>query len=256
MLGESYTGGPLGRVIAAAAACSDQVDLITFNHDLAIENEIFKRARLRERWCIDGAYGPFSSGKTLLETSGFPHFPRHSPQCDHSRPILIHKMHGSLNWYVRIRAKQPTPSVLAGQVSEPDVMITMDRTVREIREVRMRPAGSGGRSRWYVWPVIVPPVYAKQPLIDAFMPSVWASARDALRLSERVLFFGYSLPLADVDAEKLVQRAVTSNSEVPWIGIIDPSPRVVQRYSEMLPDTPVRRFPSAQTFLESDGFQG
>lgn len=133
-------------------------------------------------------------------------------------------------------------------------MITMDRAVREIREVRMRPAGEKGRSRWYVWPVIVPPVYAKQPLIDAFMPSVWASARDALLYSDRVVFFGYSLPQADVDAEKLVQRSVANNSDVPWIGVIDPSATAVQRYAEMLPNTPVRRFPSAQAFLSSDNF--
>jgi len=253
MLGKSYTQGPLGKVIAAAADLSDQVDIVTFNHDLAIENEIFKRARLRKRWCIDEAYGPFSTGKVLLSTKSFPHFPRHTEDCDHSRPLVIRKMHGSLNWFIRIRAKQPTPSVLAGEVTEPDVMISIDRSLREIRNVRMSAAGKG-RQSWYVWPVIVPPVYAKQPLIDAFMPSVWASARDALLNSDRVVFFGYSLPQGDVDAEKMIQRAVDSNAALRWVGIIDPSPTVVQRYVELLPNSPLRRFPSAQTFLDAGGF--
>ena len=254
MLGAGYTGGPLGKIIAAAAAVSRQVDLVTFNHDLAIENEIFKRARLRERWCINTAYGAFSEGKTLLETSGFPHFPGHQADCDHSRPIFIHKMHGSLNWFIRIRAKEPTPSILAGQVTGPDVMISKDRSVRDIRQVRMHPVDQPGRTRWYVWPVIVPPIYAKQPLIDAFMPSVWASAQQALRESDRVAFFGYSLPRGDVDAEKLIQRALGANSKLPWVGIIDPSPSTMQRYVELLPDLPVRRFPDAESFLNGDGF--
>lgn len=253
MQGDSHTGGPVGKMIAAAAECSNRVDIITFNHDLAIENEIYKRARLRERWCIDESYGPFSAGKTLLSTSNMPHFPRHTEGCDHSRPLVIHKMHGSLNWFIRIRAKQPTPSILAGEVTEPDVMITIDRLLRDIRNVRMGAAGKG-RRRWYVWPVIVPPVYAKQPLIDAFMPSVWASARDALQQSDRVVFFGYSLPQGDVDAEKMIQRAINSNTTLQWVGIMDPSPATVQRYVELLPKTPIRRFPSAETFLDLNGF--
>jgi hypothetical protein len=254
MDGSGYTGGPLGRVIAEAANASDHVDIVTFNHDLAIENEIYKRRRLRRRWCINAAYGGFSVGKTTLETNGLPHFPSHEDGCEHSdRPIVIHKMHGSLNWFIRIRGKVPTPSMLAGQVSEPDVMITVDRTVREIREVVMRPAGKG-RGRWHVWPVIVPPIYAKQPLIDAFMPSVWASAREALAQSDRVIFFGYSLPTGDVDAEKLIQRAIVGNNTLPWVGVIDPSPLVMRRYVDLLPDTPLRRFPSAESFLTRDGF--
>lgn len=253
MLGSGFTGGPLGRVIASAADCSDRVDIITFNHDLAIENEIYKRARLRKRWCIDQAYGPFSEHKTLIESASSPHFPRHAEDCDHDRPIVIHKMHGSLNWFIRIRAQQPTPGVLVGEVSEPDVMISVDRSVREMRRVRMSAAGKG-RQSWYVWPVIVPPVYAKQPLIDAFMPSVWSSARDALSESDQVVFFGYSLPQGDVDAEKLIQRALDQNDALRWLGLIDPSPRVAARYVELLPDTALRRFPNADAFLSSGGF--
>ena len=253
MLGAGFTGGPLGRVIAAAADCSEQVDIVTFNHDLAIENEIHKRARLRKRWCIDRSYGAFSTNKTLIESASSPHFPRHAGGCDHTRPIVIHKMHGSLNWFIRIRARQPTPGVLAGEVSEPDVMISIDRSVREMKRVRMGAAGKG-RQRWYVWPVIVPPVYAKQPLIDAFMPSVWSSARNALSGSDRVLFFGYSLPQGDVDAEKLIQRALDQNSDLRWVGLVDPSPQVAARYIGLLPEKPLRRYPNADAFLSSGGF--
>jgi len=135
---DSYTGGPVGRLLAAAADIADRVDIITFNHDLVIENEIFKRSRLRSRWCIERSYGRFGRGRTFLQSKGMALFPRHNDEdCDHSRPLVVHKMHGSLNWWIKIRGREPTPSVLAGDTSSPDVMITRERNLRDVHHVRM-----------------------------------------------------------------------------------------------------------------------
>lgn len=249
-----YTGGPVGRFIAAAADVADHVDVITFNHDLVIENEIFKRARLRKRWCIHRSYGKFAAGRTFLTTAGQPLFPAHDDAvCDHSHPIVIHKMHGSLNWYIRTRGRNPTPGILTGRVQTPDVMISDERCVREIRHVQMRPTGAG-RRRWYVWPVIVPPIYAKQSLIQSFMPSVWSDARTALEACDRMVFLGYSLPPADIEAEKLFQRAAKNNDALPWVGVVDPSTAVISRFANLMPTIPLRRYPSAGSFLTADAF--
>jgi hypothetical protein len=254
MTRDSYTGGPVGRLIAAAAERADRVDIVTFNHDLMIENEISKRARLAARWCIERSYGTFSEGRTLLVAQGLPRFPPHSDDCDHGNPIFIHKLHGSLNWYVRIRGSEPTPGVLTGDVTAPDVMVSLERVLREIRSVRMRPTGPG-RQSWYVWPVIVPPVYAKQSLIESYMPSVWMDANDALTSSDRVVFFGYSMPLADVEAEKMFQRTIRGNSNLPWVGIINPSAEAMMRYATLFPKTPLRRFHNVDSFLEDSAFE-
>jgi hypothetical protein len=256
MRGSSYAGGPVGKVIAAAAEVADRVDVITFNHDLVIENEIYRRARLRGRWCIERAYDSFSDNRTLLQHGSEPLFDLHDDNtCDHSRPIVIHKMHGSLNWYIRIRGSEPTPGVLAGRVSSPpDVMISAVRSLQtRMRSVRMSPTGPGRKS-WRVWPVIVPPIYAKNALIQAFMPSVWADARTALAECDRVVFFGYSLPQPDIEAEKLFQRTITANDRLPWVGIIDPATAAVTRYAQLMPNMPLRRYPDAGLFLESDMF--
>lgn len=250
----SYTGGPVGKLISAAAEVADRVDIITFNHDLVIENEIFKRSRLRRRWCIQTSYGVFGAGRSFLETDGQAMFPMHDESsCDHSRPIVIHKMHGSLNWWIRTRSREPTPGVLAGDVEAPDVMINRERNLRDVHHVRMKPSGRG--SRWNVWPVIVPPVYNKGALIEAFMPSVWAEAREALRTSDRVAFFGYSLPIADIEAEKAVQRSLALNVAASWLGLIDPNPGITTRFGHLLPDTPLRWYPKPD-FLLADGFFG
>lgn len=250
---DSYSGGPVGQLLSAAADMADRVDVITFNHDLVIENEIYKRARLRKRWCIEKSYGKFGEGRTFLQTAGMSMFPMDSDDCDHMRPLVVHKMHGSLNWWIKIRGKEPTPGVLAGEFSGPaDVLITRERNLREVHHVRMKPKGKG--SSWNVWPVIVPPVYNKGALIDAFMPAVWSEARDALRDSDRVIFFGYSLPGGDIEAEKAIQRALSLNENAPWVGVIDPNPGLTSRYGELLPNTPLRWFPTAQRFLADDNF--
>jgi len=99
--------------------------------------------------------------------------------------------------------------------------------------------------------VIVPPVYNKGTLIEAFMPQVWTEAREALSSSDRVLFFGYSLPMGDIEAEKSIQRAIAANENAPWVGLVDPNPLLTSRYGQLLPETPLRWYPNASSFLES-----
>lgn len=247
-----YTGGPVGRLLATAVDMADEVDIITFNHDLVIENEIHKRARLRDGWCITRGYGSFGDGRDLYATDGQPLFPVHHAACDHSTQIRIHKMHGSLNWFVRTRAQDPTPSVLAGEVAAPDVLMVRDRNLRNIR--RVSKTAAKGRRSWWVWSVIVPPIYAKQSLISAFMPSVWADARSALAEADRVVFYGYSMPTADIEAEKLFQRTLSQAKALPWIDVIDPSTDAIKRYADLLPNLPLRRYPNGDAFLSSVRF--
>lgn len=251
MLDAGHTGGPIGRTIALAAEIADQVDLITFNHDLLIENEIYKRARLRARWCLERGYGSFSTDRKLLRPSSAAVFPAHSDECDHARPIQIHKLHGSLNWIVRIRGREPTHSMLTGQATGYDVRVSQRRAIPGALTISSRGPG-GRRSTGYTWPVIVPPVYAKQPLIRAFMPSVWSDARAALEAADRVLFCGYSMPQIDVEAEKLFQRGLAVNAGLPWAGLIDPAPEAARRYAQVLGHMPIRRFANVESFLAQE----
>jgi hypothetical protein len=152
---------------------------------LLIENEIFKRRRLRARWCLERGYGTFSEGRERVRATSTSVFPYHSDDCDHARPIYIHKLHGSLSWMVRIRDREPTHSMLTGQATGSDVLVSTRRAVPGALRVRSTAPG-GRRSTRYTWRVIVPPVYAKQPLIRAFMPSVWSDARAAVETADRL----------------------------------------------------------------------
>ena len=244
-------GGPIGRLLADAASHADEVTTITFNHDLLIENEIFKRAQLRGRWCLDQGYGSVATSFTdsLGPVGNVPVFPVHGDlKCDHSRPIRVLKLHGSLNWVVRLTSNRPTANFLRGKAGPKPISLLTRRQIRT-RMVIMR--SGTGRKRWETWPVVVPPVYAKQALRSA-VQATWVDARDALTAAERVVFFGYSLPGIDIEAEKLVERAL-HKSPTPWIDVVNPAPESAARFADVSKTVPVRWYPTLDDFFEAGG---
>jgi len=141
----------VNRIIHEAAQRATKISIITFNHDLVIENEIFKRARLRKRWCLDEGYGSFGTSMTATapRSRGVAKFPVHDAGCDHTRPITVYKLHGSLNWYVKMRGKTPTRSLLTGGSGPKKIAVTRQRTLAAqvtVSNQRSKP-GRGGRAR-------------------------------------------------------------------------------------------------------------
>jgi hypothetical protein len=251
-------GAPVGRLIAGAAEVADNVAIITFNHDLVIENEIFKRARLRPRWCVEEGYGAIGDTMTLLR-SGVPgaDFPTHSDACNHThRPIQILKLHGSLNWVVRLQGRYPTARQLTGQTTnQQEVLLSRRREIiGRLRYTRPTKGKAGsGRTSWYTWPVIIPPIYAKQSLIHT-VQAAWDEARAALTRCDRVVFFGYSLPSTDIEAEKLFQRSLAANASLDGVRIVNPSPESATRYASLLPKMRLSWYPTLDGLLGDGPF--
>lgn len=250
---DSRGGAPIGKLIAAAAEAASSVSVITFNHDLVIENDIFKRRRLRKRWCVEMSYGEIAKSMTITRSGiGGADFPRHGPDCDHANPIAIHKLHGSLNWVFRLRGQLPTERQLTGEATPSELFLTQRREIP--RRLRYTIARSGrGRSSWWTWPLIIPPIYAKQALIHLLDP-VWAAARRDLQHCDRIVFFGYSLPGADIEAEKLFQRAISSNDAINSVEIINPDPSSASRYASLAPRKALGWYPDVERFLSHGGF--
>jgi hypothetical protein len=244
-------GAPVGRLIAAAADVADQVDVVTFNHDIVIENEIFKRARLRARWCLEKGYGDIGENMTILRSGTGADFPRHSDECDHTRPIRVLKLHGSLNWVVRMQGRNPTAKQLTGSAATQDVLMSRRREI--IARLRYtRPKGKG-RGTWHTWPLIIPPIYAKQSLIQT-VQAAWAEARQSLEASDRVVFYGYSLPPADIEAEKLFARGLASNSNLSRVDVVNPDPDSSARYARLLRKQALGWYPGVDLFLATGPF--
>jgi hypothetical protein len=252
---DSRIGAPIGRLLAEAASRSDELTVITFNHDLVIENEIYRRAQLRGRWCLDQGYGTLSSSLGATRpTASVPVFGLHGDDCNHSRPIRLLKLHGSLNWVVRINSARPTANLLSGRASHMQVQLLIKRQILGREAIVRGPAGRGrGRSHWNTWPVVVPPVHAKQALREVVAAS-WSDARQALETAERIAFFGYSLPGLDAEAERLFKRSLLDNGSVPWIDVINPGPASAARFADVSSGSPIHWYANLGDFVDSGAF--
>jgi hypothetical protein len=105
-----------------------------------------------------------------------------------------------------------------------------------------------------MWPIVVPPVYAKQALRPNAVKQVWGDAGHAIQEADRILFFGYSLPELDVEAEKLFERALLRNANVQWLDVVNPAPASAARFASVAPAKPVRWYPSLPKFFEGSTF--
>jgi hypothetical protein len=253
MSGDTKTGGPVGRLIDSAASVADKLTILTFNHDLVIENEITRRARLARRWCIDESYGSVSKSLiTLYPGDKTPRFHLHQEgECAHDRPIVVLKLHGSLNWVVRINSDRPTRSFLQGEGLPKDVHLLIRREIAE-RQTYVRKGA--GRTRWKLWPIVVPPIYAKHEMRADILDTVWSDAALAIQDADQVLFFGYSLPPLDVEAEKLFERSLLKNSSADWINVVNPASASAGRFAGVSPKRAVRWYPSLETFFAAGAF--
>jgi len=165
----------------------------------------------------------------------------------------VHKLHGSLNWVFRLRGQLPTERQLTGVTTPGELILTQRREIPYRLRYSIAPTGRRGRTDWWTWPLIIPPIYAKQALIHLVDPA-WASARRALEQCDRLVFFGYSLPPADIEAEKLFQRTITANSNVAALEIINPDPGSASRYAALVARRPLRWYADVDQFVASGGF--
>ena len=124
-------------------------------------------------------------------------------------------LHGSFNWIVRIHGRQPTAKDLTGEGRLRNVFLDAQREIERI--LYTRGGGGAGRKSWHTWPVVVLPIYAKRALISR-LQRTWDDARVALSQADRVIFYGYSLPQLDIEAEKLIRRGLSANRG-PRLGI-------------------------------------
>lgn len=243
-IGAHANAGPVPDLIAAAASAADQVDILTFNYDLVVENAL---AELREghgRWCLRHGYGHFAAKRHFTFQKDVETFA--DPQtCRHARPIRLYKLHGSLNWYVDTASRIPDAAVLRGE-REGGQRIRFTRRREVPRRLR-----HGGQSSW---PVLIPPVYAKQPFIRNFMASVWEDARRAMAACDRLAFYGYSIPPLDIEAEKELQRAIAHNPRLTHVDVINPDPDAATRYATAFARVSIRWYGELDRFLASDPF--
>jgi hypothetical protein len=246
---ENRGGAPIGRLIDAAANAANEVTIITFNHDLVIENEIHRRARLRDCWCIDQGYGSISAEMERLTPGvNVPTFRTHDSNCSHRIQIL--KPHGSLSWVHRLNSDAPTARFLAGGANRKLLLLPARRLLGRERYVDQ--SSGRGRKRWNLWPLVVPPIYAKQALSGGLLQTTRDDTKNAITAADRLVFFGYSLPALDVEAEKLFERSIQANANLTELDVINPQADSAARFAGIAPKHRLRWHPSLRHFLDAD----
>ena len=187
----------------------NSVGIISFNWGLVLEELLF--------------------GETLdQECYGFPMEP-------FERPTLI-KPHGSLNWF-----KDD-----CGQYIADDKRFLLSGTGRNaVHAFRNFRAPQTSVGREYT-PLVVPPVYLKnfdQPVFR----TLWRNCTRLLSTAERVVFLGYSMPVADYHAQFIMRcgfqnqvdgelvkdgrrKAATGPAEVV---VVNPDPTVAERVASV-----------------------
>lgn len=241
--------GVLDRIIRSELGACEQLTIVTFNQDLLIEAILARMRRYAGQWCLRALYGdpdftPLLAGKRAV-------FSHHERDCRHRAPLTLLKLHGSLNWVLRSRSSEPARSTLfpgpTRKVFIHDANNTSDSAV-------MTDAASEGRQSWYLWPLIVPPIYEKGRITAMRMlDELWSKAHHAIEKADRIVFIGYSLPDADVSASQMLRNAFSANTSLESVECVNPDPSLAGKLKERLDSKVVTLYDGLSTYLGYEG---
>ena len=227
--------GCLKKLIAAELGSDRQVSILTFNHDLLAENalELLSPSRFPGAWCMNHAYGigeldPISSAGDEFDTrcSG-----------DVGKHVKLLKLHGSVNWVFRTVERYPPGNIDRGRRRK--LFLWTNKKLTEKQGVKLRT--KKGRN-WYLWPLIVPPVYEKHGLIRYELEQLWQRAGEEVSMADRAIFWGYSFPKADLHARYFFESAANQNESLRQPILINPDPAAENALWEVLRPRSVRHY--------------
>jgi hypothetical protein len=238
----------LGRVIRREIqrARPDRPTVITFNQDLVLENVVARIPRLGNRWCLQGLY---TAQLQVVSRNPRVAFPVHAARCPHDAPIELLKLHGSLNWFLQTSESDPRLGTLFPTDPNKQVYVNDDR-VAAGTVTRVNYGAGPGRRRWYLWPLVVPPIYDKQRVTGiGLLQGLWTRAEEAIRNAERLTLIGYSLPDADVLARQSLRRSYIANANLVTVDCINPDVRIAEKLKNTLDCRVVRLFHDVESYL-------
>ncbi|MDX6670584.1 MAG: hypothetical protein QOI91_947 [Solirubrobacteraceae bacterium] len=231
--------GLMKKVLRREAQRCDRLSLVTFNIDLLLENalQLLAGSRPAIPWCLSHAYGLPSNVKTgAVPGDEF-------DWTGSASEIALYKMHGSINWLFKHRDRYP-PADLVRKAR--DIYVVRNKTFPDGQMVLSTPKG---QRNWYLFPLIVPPVYEKHALIRRHLQQVWDNATKALGEASRVIFWGYSFPAADTHARHFFEGLAQANGALRRPVLINPDPGAARSLWSVLRPTRVEHYRTAEAFL-------
>jgi len=236
--------GPIEKLLRLELSQPDvNLTVVTFNHDLLIESALsaLPVRQFGQRFCLRHSYGRFESVTDSLQNRGADMWEFCSG--GHAPVVSICKLHGSLNWVFATR--DLTPSVNLAQAKRKKVYVL--RHMRPRPDMRVDLPGS--RRSYYLWPLVVPPIYEKQSFIRSHLQGAWDNATAALEAADKVVFFGYSFPAADHHARFFFEAIANRNQNLKRPHVINPDFGVVQTAWEVIGANRVHAYRDIEEYL-------
>ena len=239
--------GDWGRLLRHELALCHDLTVITFNQDLVLENVAMGMPRSGGKWCLRSLYGT-DKLSPLYARGSEPVFAHHGYSCPDAPPFRLLKLHGSLNWGVRSTTPEPKQATLFPTGERKIFML--DRRQPPDHH-RMASGAEKGRKSWYIWPLIVPPIYDKHRVTGmTVLDTVWQAAREAVEACDRLVFVGYSLPDADIVAAQMIRRAFVSNPRLGAVECINPDVDMVGKLKSRLGCRVVKLYEDIDAYIE------
>ena len=239
--------GMLKRLVQSELATGARVTILTFNHDLLAENALAQLPNRQHRcWCLSHVYGIggmefISSNDEAFETA--------CPGCG-GELIRILKLHGSMNWVFRTRDPDPPGDLGRSRRNRKrQLFLWSNKRLPERPGSRLRT--QKGRN-WYLWPLIVPPVYEKHGMLRDELDQVWRLAAEEVSQASKAIFWGYSFPRADLHARYFFDRAANENDALREPVLVNPDPNAALALWEALRPRSVRHYRHIGSCLQDE----
>ncbi len=192
------SGHPNAICSFARHCIKNSVTCLTFNYDDVLDQALARTvlptpisAHFEDKyWHPDGGYGFFcqSSASCIGENSWGGNI---------STSMNLLKLHGSINWRIRLGSAKPYP---LGAIVHHESWGAHERFESTVQAIESHLSGEQ---------FIVPPVLGKSALKEPILQRIWGEARSVLRDAEDVVFVGYSCPVTDLAASFLFSDTIS-----------------------------------------------
>lgn len=125
----------------------------------------------------------------------------HKPR--QNRTINLFKLHGSLNWLY-------CPTCIS---------LTITPKEKSVSTMAEEPIPCQTCQTQMI-PIIIPPTFFKV-MSNHFLQQIWREAEQALMVTKRIVFCGYSFPDADVHIKYLLKRVEVNRGTTPEIYVVN-----------------------------------
>ncbi len=196
----------------------EAITIITTNYDLAVEKPLTE--------AVKAAHGPNKIDFGFTWRDPFEH--ERDEEVVRLRPtdpaLAIYKLHGSINW-------------LRCPLCEYVYLNGFGPIFHQAYASRMRPESTCTCHHWPLGTLLVAPSMVRD-IRDPSLLSIWQAALEALRLAQRWVMVGYSLPPEDLAIRSLILRASRARKPPPAVELYDhgSQPQVEARYRLLLQD--------------------